>query len=319
LATHRIFWKGTLRVEHHELSRRLNTIVGIPVTPFDTRGEVDEEAYVRVVENMSHPNIGVLAPNGNTSEFYALGRDEAATSVELTVEHCGSALVMAGIGLDIESAVSAGRLAEKAGASMVMIHQPPHPYRSPSGWIEYHRLIAERLESLGVVLYIRDAGVSPDMIRRLADAVPNLVGVKYAVPDLGRLGDMVAKTDSHSFTWICGLAETWSPFAWLLGVTAYTSGLVNVAPGATGEMFQRLSAGDYENAMKIWSHLQPFEQIRNGNHGELNVSAVKEALYQLGICDRKVRAPISELTESDQELIGEFLEGLRVGNLLDVT
>jgi len=156
------------------------------------------------------------------------------------------------------------------------------------------------------------------MIRALADAVPNLVGVKYAVPDLARLGEMVAQTERDRFTWICGLAETWSPFAWLLGVTAYTSGLVNVAPGATGDMFQRLRAGDYEGAMSIWGRLQPFEQIRNGNQGELNVSAVKEALCQLDICDRRVRAPISELGGPDRQRIAEFLEDLRAGGLLEV-
>jgi 4-hydroxy-tetrahydrodipicolinate synthase len=304
-------------VDYKELASKLKTIVGIPVTPFDALGGVDEAAYVRVIRRMSHPNIGVLAPNGNTSEFYALGRLEAARCVELAVANSGSALVMAGVGFDIDSAVAAGQRAHEAGASMVMIHQPPHPYRSQTGWIEYHRLIADALPDLGVVIYVRDINVTPEMIATLVDSCPNLVGVKYAVPDLARLGDMVAVAGGDRFTWICGLAETWSPFTWLLGVHAYTSGLVNVTPEATGRMFQYLRSGDYDGAMEIWRKLQPFEQIRNGNQGELNVSAVKEALFQLGICAKSVRPPISALPEFDEERVRKFIANLRSAKLLE--
>ncbi len=304
-------------VEHQELAERLNTIVGIPVTPFDGAGKVDEAAYIRVVERIADPNIGVLTANGNTSEFYALSQDEAARAVELTVEHGSGALVMAGIGLDLATAIAAGRRAQQAGAAMVMVHQPPHPYRSQSGWLDYHRAVADSLGDLGIVVYIRDPSVTPEMIRALAASSPNLVGVKYAVADLARFAEMAVGSEQDDFTWICGLAETWAPAAWLLGMHAYTSGLVNVAPRAAAALFERLRAGDYDGAMGLWRYLQPFEQIRNGNQGELNVSAVKEALFQLGLCEQTVRPPISVLRDPERQRVQGFLSDLRSTGLLE--
>jgi len=64
-----------------------------------------------------------------------------------------------------------------------MVHQPVHPYRSAEGWVAYHRQIAEAVPELGVVLYVRDRRITGAQLRELGDWCPNVVGVKYAVPD----------------------------------------------------------------------------------------------------------------------------------------
>src|SRR5262249_10345228 len=153
--------------------------------------------------------------------------------------------VMAGVGLSADGAVAAARHARQAGADSVMVHQPVHPYRSAEGWMAYHRQIAEAVPELGVVLYIRDRKNAGGQLRELGERCPNVVGVKYAVPDPVRFAAVARDAGLDRFAWICGLAEPYTPAYWAMGATGFTSGLVNVVPRLSAALLAALRAGDY--------------------------------------------------------------------------
>jgi 4-hydroxy-tetrahydrodipicolinate synthase len=126
------------------LRSALATVVAIPVTPFDDAGEVDWDAHARLIRRLTDGGVTVVTPNGNTAVFYALTPDEARDATESATKAAGgSAEVLAGVGLDTATAISAARHAGDAGARMVMIHQPVHPYLSAEGWLAYHEAIAQ--------------------------------------------------------------------------------------------------------------------------------------------------------------------------------
>ena len=169
---------------HEQLRDALAGVVAITVTPFDTDGDIDEKAYATLVERLLAGGVGVVTPNGNTSEFYALDRAETERAVDVTARTVGSrATVLCGVGHDVATATAAARYAQRAGAAGIMIHQPVHPYVSLGGWVDYHRAIAEAVPDLGVVLYVRNPRIGGAQIAALGEACPNVVGVKYAVPD----------------------------------------------------------------------------------------------------------------------------------------
>ena len=118
-----------------ELMReRLAGVVAIPVTPFDRHGGIDEEAFTRVMTRMVDAGIQVVAPNGNTSEYYSLTAAERRLCVELTVPAAGPGCsTLVGVGGSIPEAVEAARHAQQTGAQAIMIHQPPHPFMSAQG------------------------------------------------------------------------------------------------------------------------------------------------------------------------------------------
>jgi 4-hydroxy-tetrahydrodipicolinate synthase len=101
----------------------------------------------------------------------------------------------------------------------------------------------------------------------------------------------------------------WAPYFWLAGARGFTSGLANVRPDLSLALLACLRAGDYNGAMRLWATIKPFEDLRarwnNGN----NVAVVKEALAQLGYCQRAVRPPLSGLSESEQAEVGAILAG----------
>ncbi|MFJ4105013.1 dihydrodipicolinate synthase family protein [Amycolatopsis japonica] len=287
-----------------ERKRRLSGVVAIPVTPFDADGAVDSETYGRLVDRVISTGVDVVTPNGNTGEFYALDEAEARHCLEVTVKAAaGRASVVAGVGHDVRTAIRAARHARDAGADLVMIHQPVHPYVAAEGWVEYHRAIAAAVPELGVVLYVRDARIESEQLRALADAAENVIGVKYAVPDPVRFASMARDAGIDRFAWIAGLAELSAPGYFAVGATGFTSGLVNVAPELSLEMFRALRDRDFTGAMTIWERIRPFEELRAANGNAHNVSVVKEALAQLGLCRADVRPPGRALTGAERERV----------------
>ncbi|MBM7786773.1 dihydrodipicolinate synthase family protein [Tenggerimyces flavus] len=280
----------------HELVERLRTLVAIPVTPFDGAGELDEKAFSGIVSRMVDAGVDAVTPNGNTSEFYSLRDHELQRALELTIEAVGSrAVVVPGVGNAPGHAADLARAAAAAGAPAVMVHQPVHPYQSVQGWVDYHRAVAEAAPSLGIVAYVRDPSLDAKALVSLAEQVPSLVAVKYAVPDVFALSEAIGAVGADRVAWICGLAERWAPFYWLAGARGFTSGLVSVAPALAVELLSLLRSGDSVAAMALWERLVPMEKLRMRRGNANNVSAVKEALAQLGLCGRAVRPPVSEL------------------------
>lgn len=295
------------------LREALADVVAIPVTPFTADDTVDAGAYRALVRRLLDGGVRTLTPNGNTGEYYALGPDERRTVTELTVEECaGRAVVLAGVGLDVPTAVAGARHARDVGARMVMVHQPVHPYVSQDGWVDYHRAIAEAVPELGVVPYVRNPQLRGERMAALGELCPNVIGVKYAVPDAARFAAFARDAGMERFVWIAGLAELYAPSYFSAGATGFTSGLVNVSPSVSLGMLAALRTGDHAAAMKIWEQIRPLEELRAAQRSADNVTVVKEALASLGLCRRDVRPPSSVLTSGRRDEVADLVAGWSV-------
>jgi 4-hydroxy-tetrahydrodipicolinate synthase len=251
------------------LRSALATVVVVPVTPFRADGSADWDTYAALTGRLIDGGITAITPNGNTGEFYALSQAEARQATETAAR------------------IAAGR----AGVRMVMIHQPVHPYVSAEGWIDYHVAIAGAVPDLGVVLYLRTPRITGAHIAELADRAPNVIGVKYGVRDATVFAAVARDAGLDRFTWLAGAAELTAPSYWVAGAHGFTSGLANVAPEIPLAMLTALRENDLGAAMKIWESARRFEELRLADSSADNVSVVKEALAQLGLCRADVRPP----------------------------
>lgn len=291
--------------------RALRGVTAITVTPFDETGAPDWAAYEAIVSRMSDAGVSVITPNGNTSEFYALTRDEWKQANEVTAKAAGRSVVMPGIGYDIATAKDMAAAVQGLGAPLAMLHQPVHPHQSVAGWVSYNREIADSAPDLGFVLYVKDSRVDAAALAALFDASPNVVGIKYAVPEPLRFGDMVAAIGTERVAWSCGLAERWAPSFWALGAAGFTSGGVNIAPKLSVDYLEALRSDDTDRVRRLWSLISPFERLRAADETADNVAVVKEALAQQGMCTGAVRPPAGTLSARKREQVGEILDAWR--------
>jgi 4-hydroxy-tetrahydrodipicolinate synthase len=295
--------------EADTLRQALATAVVVPVTPF-TGGDPDWDAYAALINRLISSGITVITPNGNTGEFYTLSQPEARQALETAAKAAGGrAQLLAGVGHDIATATEAARHARDHGAAMVMIHQPVHPYLAAEGWIDYHAAIAGAVPGLGIVIYIRNERITGPHIAELARRAPNVIGVKYAVRDATKFAAVARDGGLDRLTWLAGAAELTAPAFWAVGARGFTSGLANVNPGLALDLLSALRAGDFAAAMISWESARRFEELRLADASADNVSVVKEALAQLGLCRAEVRPPSRRLPQHIKDEITGILKG----------
>jgi len=295
----------------------LDTVVSIPVVVFDQSGAINEQETTAVSDRMVRHGISVLTVNGNTGEFYSLSSEERRVAVKIGTQFSDRAELVAGVGLDLETAKEDGEFAVKNGCQHLMVHQPPHPFVSSEGWLQYHIEIANSFPDVNIIPYIKSTHVSVETIFQLIESAPNIGAVKYALEDSSKFGYLVSEAP-RDITWICGVAEKWAPPFWsVTGVSAFTSGLANVSPKVSLDLYRALKSNDTTEIVRLWKLVNSFEELRSQSASENNVSVVKEALAQLGWAAPKVRAPISKVDSATSRSVETFLSELKKAGYID--
>ena len=264
-----------------KLRTALTGISGILVTPFDAQDKVAPERLRPVIDRAIGAGVHILVANGNTGEFYGLTTAEAERMVKSVAEQIGGRVpLLGGVGRSIGDACALAKASRAAGASALMVHQPPDPFVSPRGVIAYVERVAEAGGGLPLMLYLRNDGIGLDAIEKLC-RVPGVAGVKWASPTPLRLAEAIRRS-SPDIVWVGGLAETWAPPLCAVGARGFTSGLINVWPEHSVAIHAALEAGDYPRANELIGVMQDFEEIRAEEQNGTNVTAVKAALQLMG-------------------------------------
>jgi 4-hydroxy-tetrahydrodipicolinate synthase len=289
------------------LDRALTGISGILVTPYDENGDIAPQKLVPVLDRALGAGLHMPVVNGNTGEFYALTTEEASTMVREVVHLvAGRAPVLAGVGRGIRDAQALAKTSANAGATALMVHQPPDPFVAPRGIVDYLKAIADASGGLPMMLYLRNDAIGTKAIADLC-AVPGVKGVKWATPNPLKLAEAKDACDPD-IVWVGGLAEVWAPALYAVGARGFTSGLINVWPERSLAIHAALDNGDYISANKLIAGMKAFEDIRAEEMNGTNVTGVKAALQALGRDCGPTRAPSAwPLTKPQQEKLEAFI------------
>lgn len=284
----------------------------VAVTPMSADGAIDFASAERLARHIAESGVGTVTVGGSVGEVLALTRAERRDLVELFVSASDTPVIAAVAG-DLGSAREDAIDAATAGAAAIMVHQPGNPFAAPDGWVAYHEHIASSIEPLPIVLYVRDAAIDETHLFALTESCRNVVAIKDAVPDPMRLARLTEALGDR-LTWLCGLAETWAPFAWVAGARGFTSGLANVDAALPRQLMTCLRAGDELSTRRAWASIAPFERLRARRGGAASVGIVKAALVRRGILTTDaVRPPLSDLTGDDRAALDEVLQQIAQG------
>jgi 4-hydroxy-tetrahydrodipicolinate synthase len=290
-----------------KLRAALTGISGILVTPFDGEDKVAPTRLRPIIDRAIAAGVHILVANGNTGEFYGLTTAEAETAVRSIAEQIGGRVpLLAGVGRSIGDACALAEASRAAGASALMVHQPPDPFVSPRGVVDYVERVAGAGRGLPLMLYLRNDGIGLDAIEALC-GIEGVAGVKWASPTPLRLAEAMRRS-SPSIVWVGGLAETWAPPLYAVGARGFTSGLINVWPEHSVAIHAALESGDYREANRLIGAMLAFEEIRAEEQNGTNVTAVKAALQLIGNDCGPTRPPSAwPLTEGQTARLRELL------------
>jgi 4-hydroxy-tetrahydrodipicolinate synthase len=154
------------------------------VTPFDERGSVDEDAFVAMIHHLLENGSDGLVVAGTTGEGATLSDDEKARIWELAVAEAGGAPVIAGTGTyDTAHSVHLTEKATELGVDGVLVVTPYYNKPNRRGLKAHFEAVANAT-NLPVVLYNIPGrcviDMPNDLLRELAQTIPNVMAVKQA-------------------------------------------------------------------------------------------------------------------------------------------
>lgn len=272
------------------------------VTPFKDGG-FDSSAFADLIERQIEAGSGGLVPCGTTGESATLSHDEHRAVVERCISvAAGRVPVIAGAGSNSTAeAIELVQHAKSVGADAALVICPYYNKPDQVGLEAHFRAINDAV-SLPLIVYNvpgRTASdLLPETVGRLAK-LPNVIGIKDATSDLGRVSHHAALTSGEHFHQISG--DDMSALGHrAMGGTACISVTANVAPDLCAAMHAAFDAGDLKTAQAIETRLI---RLHYAMFAAPSPGPAKYLLSKLGLCSDEVRLPITGPDTATRTLI----------------
>jgi 4-hydroxy-tetrahydrodipicolinate synthase len=281
------------------------------ITPFTTKGAVDEAAFQKFVEWQIEQGVHGLVPCGTTGESPTLTHEEHNRVIDLCVEVAkGRVPVMAGTGSNsTDEAIMTTRHAKKAGADCVLVVAPYYNKPTQEGLYQHFKAINDAVD-IPIILYnvpgrtIVD--IKDETIAKLAE-LPNIVGLKDATGDLARPYTLRAKL-KKDFCLFSGEDQTAVAFN-VSGGQGCISVASNIMPKACAEVQEACLKKDFVSALTLHDKLVALNSVL---FCETSPGPVKYAASLMGKCLANLRLPLVGVSESSQKEIEKILNNLRL-------
>ncbi|MEC7885229.1 MAG: 4-hydroxy-tetrahydrodipicolinate synthase [Pseudomonadota bacterium] len=269
-------------------------------TPMLKGGEVDYEAYERLINFHLKNQTDALVPVGTTGESATLDHKEHCEVLKFVVEKVGGKLpVIAGTGANSTSeAIILTKYALEAGADACLLVTPYYNKPSQEGLYQHYKLVAKEVQ-IPIVLYNVPGRTACDMlpstVKRFLD-IDNIVGIKEAIGDLKRI-EQLLDVCNDKISIISGDDPT-AMETILLGGKGVITVTGNIAPTYMHQMCEAALKGNREEAEKYNNKMKG---LYTSLFIESNPIPVKCALYKMGLIEEGIRLPLTWLSREHEK------------------
>ncbi|AEA63020.1 5-dehydro-4-deoxyglucarate dehydratase [Burkholderia gladioli] len=277
-------------------------LLSFPVTDFDAEGNFRPNTYVERLEWLAPYGASALFVAGGTGEFFSLTRDDYSNVVRTAAETCkGKVPILAGAGGPTRVAIEYAKEAQRLGANGVLLMPHYLTEASQEGIADHAEQVCKAVPDIGVIIYNRaNSKLNADMLERLAERCPNLIGFKDGVGEIEAMVTIRRRLGDR-FAYLGGLptAEVYAAAYKALGVPVYSSAVFNFIPKTAMDFYRAIAADDHATVGKlIDTFFLPYLKIRNRRAGYA-VSIVKAGAKLVGHDAGPVRAPLTDLNEAE--------------------
>ncbi len=277
------------------------------VTPFRD-GTFDEAAYRALIDWQIEEGSSALVPCGTTGEAATQSFEEHFEAVRVCIDQAGGRVpVIAGCGSnDTRIAIQNCEKAKELGADAALVVPPYYNRPSQDGIYRHFEALLSAVD-MPVVLYNVPGRTASDIaVETMARLVkfPNVVGVKDATGDLGRVSQQRAAC-GEEFCQLSGNDETALAFNAMGGVGCI-SVTANVAPGLCAEFQAAWASGEIDESRRLHDRLFP---LHKALFADASPGPVKYALTKVrpGF-PGELRLPMTWPSEAAQEAVDAALD-----------
>lgn len=282
-------------------------------TPMKADGSLDFAAWSRLIDFHVQNGTGGIVVGGTTGESATLTDAELA---DLTGRACAQVArripVIAGAGVSSTAAtVDKVRRLSQLPVDGLLLVTPAYNRPSQEGLYRHFAAAAEAA-AVPLVLYNVPSRTAVDMlpptVARLSQ-LPRIVAVKEAFAQIERIREL-RRLCREGFAVLSGDDAT-AREAVLAGAAGVVSVTANVAPRAMADMIAAAARGERERAERLDAQLAAL-------HGALFLEAnpipLKWALARMGLIERGIRLPLTELGERHHAALDSVLREARILN-----
>ena len=261
------------------------------VTPFKN-GAIDRDAFANLIERQIEGGSTALVPCGTTGESATLSHAEHKDVVEQCIQVAGGRVpVIAGAGSNsTREAIELIEHAKTVGADAALVICPYYNKPDQSGLEAHFRAVNDAV-SLPIVLYNVPSRTAcdllPETVAKLA-SLPNVIGIKDASNDLGRVSMQASLTAGEQFTQLSS-EDPSSLGHRAMGGTGCISVTANIAPDLCAQMHAAFDAGDLDTARQLDQRLI---HLHKAMFLSPSPGPAKYVLAKMGLCSDEVRLPI---------------------------
>ena len=283
--------------------------VNVPISaPMTEDQRIDCASLENLCEFLIEKGVHGLYPNGSTGEMAYLSAEERKQVLECCVKaNKGRVQVFSMVGAPTtEATIDLARHAASCGADGVGIVTPYYFKLDERELIGHFTAIARSVPAdFPIYLYgipqLAVNDITPALAAKIAEAAPNVVGIKYSYPDMPRLMKFMNINDNQ-FSVLAGPDDLF--FVTLCaGGDGTISGNANVVPEHFVAIYDAFKAGNYTLARELQRKTNKMIDVISGPN---NMARYKAALKHRGvIASDQMRSPLRRLdAEEKAGLIG---------------
>ena len=277
------------------------------ITPL-RHGEVDFEAYARLVDRQVEAGIDVLVPLGTTGETPCLEDDEKIRILQIAREHsAGKPIVVGGGTNSLRHTQRSMQLLEPYGVDAFLIVVPYYNKPTQEGQYQYFKAVAESTDK-PIVLYNvpgrTGSNMNAETTLRLAE-IPNITAIKEASGNRAQIEEIL-RNAPKDFQVLSGNDDD---TLWMMekGGAGIISVASNIAPELMVRFVRAIQGSFFENALRLNDMLTPL--FRNC-FVESNPIPAKAAMAAMGLIENEFRLPLVPATEKTYALMEQTVRDL---------
>ena len=277
------------------------------ITPFTENG-VDLAAYEKLLDFQISNGTDALVVLGTTGEPATMTAKEKEEVMRLAVKTAkGKIPVIIGTGANsTATAVENSVMAEKIGADAVLVVTPYYNKATQDGLVAHYSEIARHI-SLDIIAYNvpgrTGVNLLPKTFARLAE-IKNVAAIKEASGNMEQIEEVIRLTEGKADVYSGDDSLTVPTLA--MGGLGVISVASNVIPKYVSDMCKAFFDGDIKTSAKMQRDMLPFVKAL---FMEVNPIPVKKMAETLGICQKYIRLPLTEMTaENTKVLVNAYNE-----------
>ena len=284
------------------ISELKGSIVAI-VTPFKANGEIDFEAFDRLIDFHLDNKTDGFVVCGTTGETPTLSEVEDALMIERAVKRInGRVPVIAGTGSNsTQECVAYTQKAASLGVDAVLVVAPYYNKPTQEGMYLHFSTIATAVD-IPLILYNvpgrTGSNISVNLALRLARDFKNIVGIKEAQGSLSVVSQLLAGRPK-GFKVFSGDDFT-SVSTNYLGADGCISVIANVIPSDFHKMMAYSMNGDVRQANELFFK---YAKLMDLMFIESNPIPVKTALAYMGMMQEVFRSPLCAMDAKNKEAL----------------